>query len=185
MKILGVDPGSIICGYGIIEVINFKFFVVDFGVIRPRNKSYVFFVDTLKVLYDKITEIIIKNKIDETALETQFYHKNAQSLIKLTQARTAVELAALNQNIPVFEYTPREIKLSVTGKGGASKKSVRYMVNSILNIKVEDNLFDASDALAVALCHYFSTHSIKEKNKNSLHSWREFIMTYPERIIDK
>lgn len=183
MKILGIDPGSITCGYGIVEEINSKIVVIDFGIIRPRNKPNVSFVNALKVLYDKITEILIQNKIDETALESQFYHKNAQSLIKLTQARTAVQLASINQSIPVFEYTPREIKLSVTGKGCASKKSVRYMVNSILQIKVKENSFDASDALAVALCHYFKKHSNKEKNTNSPHTWREFVETYPERII--
>ncbi|MFN3307270.1 MAG: crossover junction endodeoxyribonuclease RuvC [Candidatus Kapaibacteriota bacterium] len=185
MKILGVDPGSIICGFGIIEIINSDVVLVDFGVIRPRKISSVSFLDTLKVLYDKITEILIQNQIEETALESQFYHRNAQSLIKLTQARTAVQLAAINQNIPIFEYTPREIKLSVTGKGGASKISVRYMVNSILNIKVDENFYDASDALAVAICHHFRKHSIKEKYRNSLQSWREFATTYPERIINK
>ncbi len=185
MKILGVDPGSIICGYGIVEEINSQIVVVDFGIIRPRNRTYVSFVEVLKVLYEKITEILIQNNIQETALETQFYHKNAQSLIKLTQARTAVQLSSINQNIPVFEYTPREIKLSVTGKGNASKKSVRYMVNSILKIKVDENLLDASDALAVALCHYFKKQSSKGKNQNSPHRWREFVEMYPERIINK
>ncbi|MGB9912423.1 MAG: crossover junction endodeoxyribonuclease RuvC, partial [Candidatus Kapaibacteriota bacterium] len=97
--------------------------------------------------------------------------------------RTSVELAALNLNIPVFEYSPREIKLSVTGRGNATKKSVSFMVASILNINLNQTSTDISDALAVALCHIFKKKG-QNATKNSPRNWREFIELNPERIIN-
>lgn len=183
MRILGIDPGSISCGYGIIEEKNALLCVVTYGIIKPRNKtSKTSFLDGLKVLYDKVALIIDDYHIDEMAIETQFYHKNAQTLMKLTQARTSIELSALNSNLPIFEYSPREIKLSVTGKGNATKKSVRYMVNTILNTNIEQKLNDASDALAVALCH-LNKKGLKFQIRNSPRNWREFVEMYPSRII--
>lgn len=183
MRILGIDPGSISCGYGIVEVNSSRILVVDFGVIKPRTKSSEFaFLSALKVLYDKVIFLINEFKIDEMAIETQFYHKNAQTLMKLTQARTSIELSAINSNLPVFEYSPREIKLSVTGKGNATKKSVRFMVNNLLQTNIEQKLNDASDALAVALCHLFKKGKIFHKT-NSPRNWREFVEMYPSRII--
>jgi crossover junction endodeoxyribonuclease RuvC len=121
MTIIGIDPGSVSCGFGIIEFSNYQLSLVDTGLIKPKSHiSNSSFIDRLKYLYDAISKVIRNYDIDETAVETQFYHNNAQSLMKLTQARTSVELAALNLNIPVFEYSPLEIKLSVTVRGNAT-----------------------------------------------------------------
>ncbi|ROL56359.1 crossover junction endodeoxyribonuclease RuvC [Bacteroidetes/Chlorobi group bacterium Naka2016] len=183
MTIIGIDPGSISCGYGIIEISQDGFFVIEFGLIKPNEKSQNFnFIDRLKNLYDNITSILTRYKVIETAIETQFYHKNAQSLMKLTQARTSIELASLNLNIPVFEYSPREVKLSVTGNGNASKKSVSYMVSSILQIDLQNHKFDVSDALAVALCHISRKGNILKRN--SPRNWREFVALNPDKIIN-
>lgn len=183
MTIIGIDPGSVSCGFGIINISNNDFSIVNFGLVKPKAKSKNF-IDRLKYLYDTISNVIIKNNIDEAAVETQFYHNNAQSLMKLTQARTSVELAAINLNIPIFEYSPREIKLSVTGKGNATKKSVNFMVSSILKINLDNVSSDVSDALAVALCHGFKKSQSREEIKNSPRNWEEFIASNPERIIN-
>lgn len=185
MRIIGIDPGSLSCGYGLIEEIDNNFIVLKYDIIKPRIKeSKNSFINSLKVLYDNISSLLIEYKIDEMAIETQFYHKNAQSLMKLTQARTSVELAALNLKLPVFEYSPREIKLAVSGKGNATKKSVRFMVNSILKLNLEPKLTDASDALAVALCHLTRKGKHFHSLKNSPRNWREFIEMNPGRIIN-
>ncbi|MCX7909657.1 MAG: crossover junction endodeoxyribonuclease RuvC [Ignavibacteria bacterium] len=183
MRIIGIDPGSISCGYGIIEETNSNISIINFGIIKPRLKSRTSkFSEVLKILYDDIFNLLIEFNIEEAAIETQFYHKNAQSLMKLTQARTSITLAVLNLNLPIYEYSPREIKQSVTSNGNATKKSVRFMVNSILNINIEKKLTDASDALAVALCHVSKKGKLVLQ-KNSPRNWREFIEMNPERII--
>jgi len=185
MRIIGVDPGSINCGYGIVDYENDKLTVIEYGIIKPKsgtNEPNSSFLQRLKYLFDTIYNILTKYHIDETAIETQFYHNNAQSLMKLTQARTSIELSSLVLSIPVFEYTPREIKLSITGKGNATKKSVRFMVNSIFNLNIEQKHTDISDALAVAFCH-ISKKGKARITKNSPRTWREFVEMNTDKII--
>ena len=177
IRILGVDPGSVFCGYAVIEKENNKLTVVEYGVIRAKKK-YNDLNLRLKEIYERLTELIKRTTPDESAFETMFYSKNAQSLMKLSHARASAILSAVMENVPVFEYSPREIKKSVTGRGSASKEQVQYMIKNLLQIKETPDLFDISDALAIAVCH-----SIKrDLPKASASSWKEFINKNPDRL---
>lgn len=182
MLILGIDPGSVKCGYGIIENCNDSIKIIHYGLIKPKVSDSFFFLNKLKSIYDEIDSLLVEYQIGETAVESQFYSKNPQSLMKLTQAKTVVEIAVINRGIPVFEYTPREIKLSVTGRGNASKQSVKFMIENICATKLKDEVLDVSDALAVALCHIYRKEKIGIK-RNSPRNWREFILMNPKRVL--
>lgn len=180
MVILGIDPGSVKCGYGILKVTNDDLIVLDYGMIDPK-KSSDSFIDRLKVIYDKIVLLIQSYFVDEAVFETQFYAKNPQSLLKLSQARTAAILGALNLELPVFEYSPKQIKLAVTGKGNATKKGVNYMISKLLNLELSDFKYDVSDALAVAYCHIVRYH-LKKPIQTFPQSWQEYYKLFPSRF---
>jgi crossover junction endodeoxyribonuclease RuvC len=178
ITILGIDPGSVFCGYGVITKESNKLTVVEYGVVRAKLK----FEDLnlrLKEIYNRITEVIIRTKPDESAFETMFYAKNAQSLMKLSHARAVAVLASVNKDIPIFEYSPREVKKSVTGSGAAGKEQVQFMIKTLLGIKEETGLFDATDALAVAVCHALKRTTAKSQGK----SWADFVKNNPGRVV--
>jgi crossover junction endodeoxyribonuclease RuvC len=177
LRILGIDPGSVICGYGVIEKNLNSLNVIEYGVIKAK-KAHELLPDRLKEIYLRLMKVIERTKPDISALETTFYSRNVQSLTKLSYARAAAMLAVSMNNVQIAEYSPREVKKSVTGKGGASKEQVQFMVKTILKIKETPEYFDVTDALAVALCHSLrSEHTHKAGN-----SWKEFIKNNPERI---
>ena len=176
--ILGVDPGSRIAGYGVIQVNGNKEEVIEYGVLKlESSKSHQV---RLKQIYDRLTQVIKRCKPDEGAIEMPVYAQNPQSLLKLGRAQSAAMLALLNMQIPVVEYTPKEVKRSVTGNGNAAKEQVWYMVRSIL--KIDDSQpalgLDASDALAVALCH---AHRVGKKGKQTYKDWSAFVKENPGR----
>ncbi|GAB1372654.1 crossover junction endodeoxyribonuclease RuvC [Candidatus Kapaibacterium sp.] len=177
MIILGIDPGSLVCGYGVIESNNNKLQLIEYGVIKVAQKEEDFNL-RLKEIYLRIDSVIKRCKPDESSFETIFYGKNVQSMMKLSHARAVAILAATLNNIPINEYAPREIKKSVTGLGSASKEQVRFMVKKILNISENHNFFDATDALATAICHYFRKNSGNKKTS----SWEQYIKSNPEKI---
>ena len=132
----------------------------------------------LREIFLRLERLIERAQPEAAAFETMFYAKNAQSLIKLAQARAAAILPTALMEIPISEYSPREVKKSVTGNGNASKEQVQYMVRTLLNIKETPEFFDATDALAIAICH-----SIKSKlPSKSANSWKEFIKNNPDRV---
>lgn len=180
MIILGVDPGTNYTGFGIIKQKSNNYIRVINGIIKlPTSKSLPL---KLEIIYDELVKIIDTYKPDEFAIETAFYGKNVQSAMKIGYARGAALLAAVHKKIPTSEYSPREIKKSVVGRGSASKEQVYYMIKTLLELKEEKMRYDESDALAVAICHAFritrSNGSVK-KNKD----WKSFIETYPERVV--
>ncbi len=178
MIILGVDPGTIHCGYGIIKLQTGKPVErIASGVIQLQKLDNI--PDKLAKIYESLTAMIKSHKPDELSIETAFYGKNVQSALKIGLARGAAILAATNNGLQVSEYSPREIKKSVTGNGAAAKEQVLYMVQTILNEKKTKFPADESDALATALCHSFRLNSSNTKPKN----WKDFINNYPERII--
>jgi len=150
MRVLGVDPGSVVCGYGVLEEVGGRLVHVDNGCIAPGRKGS--FNDRLKDIYDGLSEMIERFGPDEVALEDSFFSRNVKSAIKLGQARGVCILAALNAGLPVAEYPPMEVKQSVTGYGRADKSQVSKMVMTLLSLP-EVAAEDASDALAVAICH--------------------------------
>lgn len=177
IRVLGIDPGSVICGYGVVEKEGNKLTLVEYGVIRAKKKFETFPL-RLKEIYERLTQVIERTMPDESAFESMFYSKNAQTLIKLSQARAAAMLATTMREIPIVEYSPKEIKKSVTGNGSASKEQVQFMVRTLLGIKETPDLFDKTDALAAAICHCYKS-SFQSNNSSS---WSDFIKNNPDRI---
>lgn len=177
MTIIGVDPGTIVTGFGIVKFQNSLLGRVTSGVIKlPSTKSLS---QKLEIIYDELFRIIKLYKPEEFAIETAFYGKNVQSAMKIGYARGVSILSAVHNKITVSEYSPREIKKSVVGRGSASKEQVNYMIKTLLNLKSAKLQLDESDALAAAICHAFRMKSPVKKSK----SWKSFIEAFPERVI--
>ena len=159
IRILGVDPGSQITGLGIIDVINNRDIELCFhGCIRTDRKATLPL--RLKQIYSGLTELIEKYQPDHVALEDIFYRDNVKTAIVMGHARGVSILAPVNLGIIPAEYSPREVKQSVVGRGNASKDQVHFMVKNMLNVTEDISPDDASDALAVALCHFHRLNSI-------------------------
>lgn len=150
MLALGVDPGSIVTGYGLIEKDHNRMTFVRAGVINPPSRAP--FGDRIHHIFQSMRAIMSEYRPEELAIEEVFFAKNVKSSLKLGHARGAVMVAAVESGLRIFEYSPLEIKKSTVGYGRASKEQVRSMVRAILDLKAEP-LLDASDALAAAICH--------------------------------
>jgi crossover junction endodeoxyribonuclease RuvC len=174
--ILGLDPGTSVMGYGIICVTGNKFKLMQYGVIHL--KKYPNHEIKLKRIFERVTGLIHDYAPDEVALEAPFYGKNIQSMLKLGRAQGVAMAAALNHQIPIVEYAPKKVKMSVTGNGNASKEQVAYMLAGLLSFEVADKLMDATDALAVAVCHHFQGGRSQAQSK----SWKSFLKQNPHRI---
>jgi len=186
MIILGVDPGTLVTGYGVIEERNGKFKVLASDVVKNRSEQSM--PIRLRAIYSTLCKVIERYHPDEFAIETAFYGKNAQSAIKLGHARGVSILAAVNAEIPTAEYSPREVKRAVVGSGAASKDQVSFMIQSILNLRSPPKYYDTTDALAVALCHYHksarprrSRKAVTESGQTPL-TWRSYVQAHPEKI---
>lgn len=177
--ILGIDPGTNVMGYGIIQVKGADAKLVHMDIVTMKKEPNHFI--KLKVIFEETARIIEHYKPDEVALEAPFYAKNIQSMLKLGRAQGISMAAALNRNLPVFEYSPRKIKQSITGKGTASKEQVAMMLQRILGIGELPALLDATDALAVALCHYFQNRVTGPVGKK-YSSWETFASSNPDKI---
>ncbi len=173
--ILGVDPGTTVMGYGIIEVEGRELKLLQFGVIQLSK--YTGHELKLKKIFERITSLIEEYLPDEVALEAPFYGKNVQSMLKLGRAQGVAMAAALAREIPITEYAPRKIKQSVTGNGNASKEQVAAMLKNIFQFDDAPKLLDATDALAVAVCHYYNG-GVKQKGSST---WKAFIKDNPGR----
>lgn len=156
VRILGIDPGSRVTGYGIIDLDGHRPVYVTSGCIRTKSSALP---DRLKVIFESVLEIVQAYEPTEFSIENVFMSKNASSALKLGQARGAAICAGVYQNLPVSEYTPRQIKLAVVGYGAADKSQVQHMMCSILGIQGELQE-DAADALAAAVCHSHSRQNI-------------------------
>ena len=151
MKILGIDPGLAVTGFGVVEVHNKGVKLINAGCFTTESGEMS---GRLKLIFANINELVDAECPDEVAIEEGFYGKNVKVAMSLGQARGAVLLACTLKNIPVFEYSPREVKLSTTGRGSASKDQVNFMIKALLDVKEIAGPNDVSDALAVAYCHY-------------------------------
>lgn len=159
MRVLGIDSGSRVTGYGVIETDGADCVFVDCGVIRvdPSDSLPL----RLKAIHEKVTSVIVDFKPDQAAFESVFHSANVQSALKLGHARGVCIHAAAASDVPVFEYSPMEVKSAVTGYGRAEKPQVQQMVRALLKIADWTEPYDASDALAVAICHAH-THRFKK-----------------------
>jgi crossover junction endodeoxyribonuclease RuvC len=179
--ILGIDPGTSITGYGVIKTVGTVPELITIGSIdlSKYDDHYL----KLKHIFDRTAGIIDEYHPDELAIEAPFYGKNVQSMLKLGRAQGAAIAAALSRSMPIFEYAPRKIKMSITGQGAASKEQVAAMLMNILKFSLKDIKLDATDGLAAALCHFYQTNNpTQEKSYNS---WKDFMNKNPKRIKTK
>lgn len=185
--ILGIDPGTRILGFGVIRVLDRKVEYLHMGVVNLKGTKDHFV--TLRTIYEEVTKIIEKYNPDELAVEAPFYGKNVQVMLKLGRAQGAAIAAAIRRDIPIFEYAPRSIKLAVTGKGAASKEQVAMMAQRLLGIDIAQEYLDATDALAIALCHHYhvsnpvlAASGSRKGGKKLSGSWEQFVESNPGRV---
>ena len=163
MRILGIDPGYATIGYGIVEYDNFRFKTIAYGAVTtPANKM---FCDRLCDIYNDITTLVKKYKPDCLSIEKLYFNTNTTTAIDVAQARGVIVLAARNENIDIFEYTPLQVKQSITGYGRAEKHQVMDMVKNLLLLNSVPKPDDTADALALAICHGHCSGSIYSKFK--------------------
>ena len=184
--ILGIDPGTNIMGYGAIYIVGKEIKLLGAGIISLQkiNDHPL----KLKRIFEGTIELADQFKPDELAIEAPFFGKNVQSMLKLGRAQGIAIAAALVRNIPIFEYSPKKIKQSVTGNGNASKEQVASMLQKLLLIKNLPHYLDATDALGAAVCHYFqdSMESINRNSSNGkkkIAGWKAFLSENPDRQI--
>jgi crossover junction endodeoxyribonuclease RuvC len=176
--ILGIDPGTTITGYGIINVTGKTPSLITLGIIDLRKRTDHF--QKIRLIFEETLSLIDQYHPDELAVEAPFYGKNVQSMLKLGRAQGAAIAAALYRDLPVFEYAPRFIKMSITGQGQASKEQVATMLTTILAFRNEKLVLDATDALGAALCHFFQ--SSKPVSSREYKNWEEFVRKNSGRI---
>jgi crossover junction endodeoxyribonuclease RuvC len=174
--ILGLDPGTNIMGYGVIMVSGQTMSILQFGVIQLGK--YANHELKLKKIFERVLGLVDEFSPDEVALEAPFYGKNVQSMLKLGRAQGVAMSAALYREVPITEYAPRKVKQSVTGNGNASKEQVGRMLMQIFRLKELPKLLDASDALAVAVCHHFQKGVTNSKSHGT---WESFVKDNPGR----
>lgn len=179
--ILGIDPGTNIMGYGVIHIKGTEAKLLCMDIVSfKKTPSHTL---KLKSIFEETGLIIEKYHPDEVALEAPFFGKNVQSMLKLGRAQGISMAAALHRNLPVFEYSPRKVKQSITGKGTSSKEQVALMLQRILMFESLPNLLDATDALAVAMCHYFQNRMpASNKADKKYNSWETFISNNPDKV---
>jgi crossover junction endodeoxyribonuclease RuvC len=176
--ILGVDPGTTVMGYGVILIKNKQMKLLQYGVIHLSK--YPDHAIKLSKIFERIIQIIEEFHPDEMAIEAPFFGKNIQSMLKLGRAQGVAIAAAISRQVPIVEYAPKKIKQSVTGNGNASKEQVAAMLERLLNFKGDKKtkLLDATDALGVAVAHYF----LKGENKTKTKGWDSFLNENPDRL---
>jgi crossover junction endodeoxyribonuclease RuvC len=176
--ILGIDPGTIVMGYGLLHIKNSVLTPIGIGVIKLDK--YEDHALRLKKIFERTVGIIEEFKPDEMAIEAPFFGKNVQSMLKLGRAQGVAIAAALSKNIPITEYSPKKIKMSITGNGNASKEQVAAMLSQTLGLKTEHEFLDATDALGAALCHYYQNKKTSSGAK-SYSGWKAFLSDNPKR----
>ena len=179
--ILGIDPGTLLMGYGIIEINGNGVKMKTMHVLKLSSQKDNY--KRLHLIHEKVDELIKKYKPHEFAIEAPFFGKNVQSMLKLGRAQGVAIAAAMQAGLPVTEYSPKKVKQSVTGNGNADKEQVWKMLQQLLSLKEEPHSYDATDALAVAVCHHFQTNAIFSKAAKPLKGWDDFIKKNPGRIV--
>lgn len=178
--ILGIDPGTLVMGYGIIEVNGSGIVMKEMFVLKLSGKKDNH--ERLQLIHQKVEELIKKYKPHEFAIEAPFFGKNVQSMLKLGRAQGVAIAAAMSAGLRVTEYSPKKVKQSITGNGNADKEQVWKMLQQLLVLKEHPQYYDATDALAVAVCHHFQMNSVLGKIGKGFKGWDEFIKKNPSRI---
>ena len=176
--ILGIDPGTTIMGFGIIQVLNNQPKLVQLNELEL--KKYKDHYLKLKYIFQRTISLIDQYHPDEIAIEAPFFGKNVQSMLKLGRAQGVAMAAGLTHEIPITEYSPKKIKMAITGNGNASKEQVAKMLQQMLHIKTLPKNLDATDGLAAAVCHYFNYG--KSADTKNYSSWSAFVKQHPSKI---
>lgn len=177
---MGIDPGTNLLGFGIVRVDEkSRPNYVDMGVLDLRRMPDPY--QKLHIIFEKVGALCDLYNPDDLAIESPFYAKNAQVIFKLGRAQGAAMVAAIARDIPVYEYAPRKAKMAICGNGAASKEQVAMIVRKTLGIDIEEKYLDATDALALAMCHYYQLTS-PLASTSAATSWEKFIQANPDRI---
>ncbi len=178
--ILGIDPGSLVMGFGVIKVSTegVSLIIMDVLKLSANKNAY----ERLQIIHSKVCELVKVHCAHELAIEAPFFGKNVQSMLKLGRAQGVAIAAAIQAGVPVTEYSPRKIKQSITGNGNADKLQVLKMLQRILNFEENPKYFDATDAIAVALCHHFQGKSLSVNSSKKLNGWKDFLVQNPGRV---
>lgn len=184
-RILGVDPGTNILGYAILEVVSNHLRIIDFGVISLLK--YADHTEKLKEIFLQLQEIIETYQPTQMAIESPFYGKNVQSMLKLGRAQGVSMAAGITMGLSIEEYAPKKVKLSITGNGNASKEQVASMLENILKIKIESKYLDSTDALGVAVCHFnqkgIIQNTVKKEGVKKKMDWSAFVKDNPTKVL--
>lgn len=176
--ILGIDPGTTVMGYGIIEVTGKTPKLVAMGAVElAKYKDHYL---KLQKIFERVVSLIDSYHPDELAIEAPFYGKNVQSMLKLGRAQGVAMAAALSRSMPIFEYAPLRIKQAITGRGNASKEQVAMFLQQYLKLEEMPKYLDATDGLAAAVCHFFQKQNLV--SSGGAKSWKEFIRQNPGRV---
>ncbi|WP_457616541.1 crossover junction endodeoxyribonuclease RuvC [Lutibacter sp.] len=177
--ILGIDPGTTIMGFGLIKVIDKKmeFIQLDELILKKYTDHYV----KLKLIFERTIHLIETYHPDEIAIEAPFFGKNVQSMLKLGRAQGVAMAAGLSREVPIIEYSPKKIKMAITGNGNASKEQVAKMLQSLLKLKTLPKNLDATDGLAAAVCHFYNSGKITS-GKNYT-GWTAFVKQNSKRVV--
>ena len=176
--ILGIDPGTTIMGFGLIETNNKKMNLIELNELKlSKIKDHYL---RLKLIFERTIELIDKFNPDEIAIEAPFFGKNVQSMLKLGRAQGVAMAAGLSRQIPVTEYSPKKIKMAITGNGNASKEQVAKMLQGLLIIKELPKNLDSTDGLAAAVCHFYNSGNVYTEKKYT--GWESFIKNNPTKI---
>jgi crossover junction endodeoxyribonuclease RuvC len=191
--ILGIDPGTVIMGYGLVKCSGNDLSLVEMGVLRlsARKDAY----ERLKLIQEKVQELIGRFGPEDFAIEAPFFGKSVQSMLKLGRAQGVAIATAMHAGIPVTEYSPKKIKQSITGRGNSEKEQVWKMLQHILRLEEDTPTYDASDALAVAVCHFFQHRSVDllvanrasrpgngGSGKRKPAAWEDFVRDNPGKV---
>jgi crossover junction endodeoxyribonuclease RuvC len=178
--ILGIDPGTIMMGFGIIEVNGNNITLIVMDALNLSSKKDVY--ERLHIIHQKVCELVKIYGPQQLAIEAPFFGKNVQSMLKLGRAQGVAIAAAMQAGMPVTEYSPRKIKQSITGNGNAGKLQVMKMLQRIVNFADDPKYLDATDALAVAVCHHFQDNTLLGGNDKKVTGWKNFLEKNPGRI---
>ncbi|MEO7049755.1 MAG: crossover junction endodeoxyribonuclease RuvC [Ferruginibacter sp.] len=178
--ILGIDPGTVVMGFGLINITNKNIEMIEMGVLKLNTKDDAFV--RLERIHHKVIEIIVKFKPTAFAIEAPFFGKNVQSMLKLGRAQGVAIAAAIQSGLEVTEYSPKKIKQSITGNGNANKEQVMRMLQQLLKFTDTPALLDASDALAVAVCHHFQNNELLKTSPGKNKDWKDFIAQNTHRL---
>ncbi len=177
--ILGIDPGTIVLGYGIIEVEKQKMTLLSMGVIHLSK--YEDHLQKLRIIFEKIQGLIENYHPVACAIEAPFFGKNVQSMLKLGRAQGVAIASALTSDVEVFEYSPKKIKQSITGNGNASKEQVAAMLQQLIKFELQPKFLDATDGLAAAVCHHFQNSALVG-TKSKVKDWADFVKQNEKRV---